>query len=388
MLNSKLIDEEYPFLKGHVFLNVSSVVMPPKRVQEAYQSFMPSYVANFANGFLQNAWSIAEDTRVKFAKLVNAASPAEIAFVKNTCEGISIIADGYPFKKGENIVIADQEHSANLFPWINLHQRKGVELHVVESRNGEILIEDMANAIDGNTRAVAISAVQFTTGFYADLYKLGQICKERGVLLIVDGIQALGRLKIDVQEMNIDWLASATNKGLLGTLSLGIVYCRSGLVEKVIPPYASYQSVVNHVAPPAITTNFNSLEWHSDARRFESGNLNYNEINAVNKGLELILELGIENIEEHVKRLEQYLRSRIADLTLRVVQAKDPKNWGGIVCVYYPAQSEEAVIDILKKHNIICTMRGGYIRLGLDFYNTFEQMDAVSEALHEIENIR
>ena len=386
MLNRELISSEYGFLGDAIFLNVSSVVMPPIRVQEAYENFMPQYVANYAEGFLTGAWAVVADTRAKFAELVN-AEPDEIAFVKNTCEGISIIAEGYPFKKGDNIVIADQEHSANLFPWINLHQKRGVELHIVTSRNGEVLADDLINAIDENTKALTISAVQFTTGFYADLYRIGEICKKHDILFVVDGIQALGRLKIDVKAMHIDWLAAGTNKGLLGTLGLGVMYCSRRINNKVIPPYASYQSVVNHVAPPAITTNFDYLEWHDDARRFEAGNLDYAAVNAVNKGIELILELGINNIEEHIKLLEDHLREKIADLKLHVVQAKDRRNWGGIVCVYYPAHAEDAVVNILKKYKIYCTMRGGYIRLGLDFYNTIEQMDIVAKALHEIETL-
>lgn len=387
MLNKELIDREYSFLGDAVFLNVSSVVMPPLRVQRAYESFMPDYIRNYGDDIVPRAWKMVEDTREKAARLINAADPLEIAFVKNTCEGISILADGFPFQAGDNVVAADQEHQANLFPWINLHQRKGVELHIVKSRDGEIPMEDMIAAIDGNTRIVTVSAVQFSTGFYMDLKKLGEECRKRGVLFAVDGIQALGRLKLDVQEMGIDWLAAGTNKGLLGTLGAGLVYCRSELTEKITPPYASYQSVVSHVEPPAITTNFESLEWHSDARRFESGNLSYNCICAINKGMELILELGIENIEEHIRHLEKLLREKISDLELPVVQAKDSKNWGGMVCVYYPPNADEEAKKILEKYKIHCTMSGGYIRFGLNFYNTEEQMETVSAALHEISRI-
>lgn len=387
MLNMELINKEYSFLGEDVFLNVSSVVMPPMRVQKAYESFMQEYISNFGDDIVPKAWRMVEDTRTKIAGLIHAKDPLEIAFVKNTCEGVSILADGYPFREGDNVVIADQEHQANLFPWINLHQRKGVELHVVKSKNGEIDADDMVAAIDEKTKILTVSAVQFSTGFYSDLYKLGKACKDRGVIFMVDGIQALGRLDIDVEAMQIDYLTAGTNKGLLGTLGAGIVYCNSKLVQQIIPPYASYQSVVSHVAPPAITTNFEYLEWYPNSRRFESGNLSYNCINAINKGVELILELGIDNIETHIRMLEKYLREKISDLSLHVVQAKDEKNWGGVVCVYYPVQADEEVVAILQRHKIHCTMRGGYIRLGLEFYNTLEQMDIVSEALHEIDKM-
>jgi selenocysteine lyase/cysteine desulfurase len=388
MLDKELVDKEFAFLGEDIFLNVSSVVMPPIRVQKAYASFMPEYIANYGDDIVPRAWKIVEDTRDKVAKLIHAKDPLEIAFVKNTCEGVSILANGYPFKEGDSVVVADQEHQANLFPWINIHERKKVNLHVVKSRNGEIHAEDMIDAIDDTTKVLALSAVQFSTGFFANLYKIGEACKKKNVIFMVDGIQALGRLDINVEAMHIDWLVAGTNKGLLGTLGAGIVYCTNRIVKDIIPPYASYQSVVTHVSPPAITTNFDFLEWHPNARRFESGNLSYNCINAINKGVELILELGIEDIENHIRYLENYLREKLQNLKLHIVQTKEKSNRGGVVCIYYPPDADEEVVSILKRYKIHCTMRGGYIRLGIDFYNTLEQMDKVAEALYEIEKIK
>ena len=289
MLNEKLIEQEYGFLKGVVFLNVSSVVMPPVRVQKAYGNFMADYVKAFGEDIVTKAWDIVNDTRPKIAKLINAKDPHEIAFVKNTSEGISIIANGFPFQKGDNVVIADQEHQSNLFPWINVHERKGIELKIVKSIDREIRTEDMLALIDEHTKVLAVSSAQFSTGYFADLKVLGEECKKRNIVFVVDGIQALGRLKIDVQDMNIDWLAAGSNKGLLGTLGAGFVYCSDRIVKDIIPSYAGYQSVVSHVEPPSITTNFDHLEWYPHARRFESGNLSYNCILAISKGVDLVL---------------------------------------------------------------------------------------------------
>lgn len=387
MLNQKLIDEEYGFLGDAIFLNVSQVVMPPKRVQDAYRRFMDDYVSNFGMDVVSRAWDIVNNTRPKLQKLIGAKDAHEIAFVKNTAEGISILANGLTYHEGDNIVIADQEHQSVLFPWIAVHERHGVELKVVKSIDGEIPTEDMISAIDEHTRVLMVSAVQFSTGFLSDLKRLGQACKEKGVIFAVDGIQALGRLELDVQDCHIDWLAAGSNKGLLGTLGAGFVYCSDRIVKDIIPCYAGYQSTVSHVAPPSVTTEFDHLEWYPHARRFESGNLSYNCIEAISNGVDLILELGVENIDAHVRKLEKYLRKKIADLSLPVVQAKDPKHWGGVICVYYPAEHEDEVVRILQKHQIYCTMRGGYIRFGLEFYNTIEQMDIVSDALHEIDTM-
>ena len=383
MLDFKQIQKEYSFLNDEIFLDVSRVVMPPLCVQNVYSSFMKEYICDFNSDVVSRLWDMVEYTRKKVAQLIHCESD-EIGFVKNTCEGISILANGFPFEKGDNVVLVDQEHSANLFPWIRLHEYKGVDLHIVKSINGSIQIEDIANQIDEHTKLLIISSIQFSTGYYADLETLGKICEEKGILFCVDGIQALGRMHIDVKKMRIGWMASGTNKGLLSTLGAGFVYCDKKYTERIIPSYASYQSVENHVSPPSITTNFEYLEWHKDARRFESGNLSCNCILALNKGVEWILELGMEDIEKYILSLEDYLRNKIKDIHLPVVQL-DKKNQGGIICIYYPENKEDKVDEICKKYKIHCTRRGGYIRLGLDFYNTFEQMDIVSEAINKID---
>ena len=387
MLNLDLIQKEYGFMGDTVFLNVSQVVVPPKRVQDAYRKFMDDYVSNFGIDIVSRAWDIVNNTRPKLQKLINAKESHEIAFVKNTAEGISILANGIKYNEGDNIVIADQEHQSILFPWIAAHERYGVELKVVKSIGKDVDVDGLIAAIDEHTRVVAVSSVQFSTGFRADLKKLGAACKEKGVIFCVDGIQALGRLKIDVQEMNIDWLAAGGNKGLLATLGAGFVYSSDRIVNDIIPCYAGYQSTVSHVSPPSITTEFDHLEWYPHARRFESGNLSYNCIEAISNGVDLVLELGIENIESHIKMLEKHLRSLISDLKLTVVQAENEKDWGGVVCVYYPPEKENEVVKILENHKIVGTKRGGYIRFGLNFYNTMEQMEIVSKALHEIDNL-
>ena len=384
MLNQELIQKEFGFLDNEIFLNVSQVCMPPMRVQKAYGSFMDDYVKIYGDGVVDIAWNIVAACREKLARLINAKESHEIGFVKNTAEGMSILAAGYPLKAGDSIVIADQEHQSTLFPWINAHEQRGVKLNVVKSINGEIPMEDMIAAIDETTKILVISSAQFSTGFMADLDLLGRTCREKGIIFAVDGIQTLGRIAMDVQTMNIDYLVAGSNKGLLGSLGCGFVYCSDRIVKDIIPPYAGYQSTVSHVSPPSVTTNFENLEWYPHARRFESGNLSYNCILAVDKGVELLLELGMENIEEHVLELERYLREKLTDLPLHVVQPKDPKYWSGIICIYYPKEKDAEVIKILKGYNIHGTMRGGYIRFGLDFYNTKEQMDIVVKALFEV----
>ena len=180
MLDQALIQREYGFLGDHIFLNVSQVVMPPKRVQDAYNSFMVDYVRDFGEDIVPKAWAIVDQARVNLAKLVNAADSHEIAFVKNTAEGMSILAMGYPLEIGDTVVLADQEHQSTLFPWINAHQQRGIKLNIVKSVNGEIPLGDMIAKIDSRTKILVVSAAQFSTGFLADLRALGAECRKRG----------------------------------------------------------------------------------------------------------------------------------------------------------------------------------------------------------------
>lgn len=382
MLDKKLIDKEFAHLRDVIFLNAASVVIPPKSVQAAYHGFMDEYVDRFGEGVVDRAWEIVEEARHEVAHLIG-ARPTEIGFVKNTSEGIGIIANGYPFTQGDNVVTVDQEHSSNLFAWIKL-QEKGVKLRVVESRNGEIRLKDIFSRVTARTRAISLSAVQFTTGFYTDLATLGSFCERHGILLIVDGIQAVGRLHIDVKTMKISYLACGGNKGLLATLGAGFVFCDEDLVEQIIPPYASYQSVTNQLHPPAITQDFDALAWRQNARRFESGNLNYAGIAAICAGSALINRLGIENIQQQVMKLDEYLTQGLAELPVDLRAPSRKQNHSGILCVYYPPEQEQQVVEILKEHKIFATMRGGYIRLGINFYNTKKQMDTVIKAFEEI----
>ena len=163
MLDLDLIQKEYGFMGDTVFLNVSQVVVPPKRVQDAYRKFMDDYVSNFGIDIVSRAWDIVNNTRPKLQKLINAKESHEIAFVKNTAEGISILANGIKYNEGDNIVIADQEHQSILFPWIAARERYGIELKVVKSIGtdvetcAKILMRHdgyVAMNLDGGTSAV------------------------------------------------------------------------------------------------------------------------------------------------------------------------------------------------------------------------------------------
>lgn len=382
MLDWKRIEAEFPTLSEVVFLNSAQVSIPPVSVQEAYFGFTRQYIDSLAAGVVAHGWEVVSDARRHIARLIGAA-PSEIGFVKNTSEGVGIVANGYPFVRGDNVVVIDQEHPTNLLPWIQ-SQSRGVELRVAKSQQGAVRADEVIALMDHRTRVVAISAVQFSTGAYADLAALGEACRVQGVLLAVDGIQAIGRLAIDVKALGVGYLACGGNKGLLAMLGAGFVFCDREWVERIIPPYVSYQSVRSAENPPSLVTNFSTIDWHHDSRRFESGNLNYAGIAAMGAGGRLLNDLGIEEIQTHILAMQDVLLDRLRDSSLQFRTPLKREYWSGILCLDYPKAHEQRVHAILEHHRVVATYRGGYVRLCINFYNTRDQIERTAEALDAI----
>ncbi len=230
-----------------------------------------------------------EEVRRRAGQLLN-ADPLDIAFIKNTSEGIGIVAEGLPWRNGDNIVTAEDEYPANLYPWMNLADR-GVELRRVPSRDGRILLDDLRSALDGRTRLVSLSFVEYASGFRNDLDTVGQLCREKGVLFFVDAIQGLGVLPLDVRRTPIDFLAADGHKWLLGPEGAGLFWIRRDLVDQLHPVGVGWNSVID-------SRNFGRVEFRlkPHAGRWESGSLNVGGILALGASLELVLDYGVDAI--------------------------------------------------------------------------------------------
>lgn len=179
---------------------------------------------------------VAGTTRVRqlAARLINAPAVEDVMFVPNTTVGIGLIAEGFPWKPGENVVLAADEYPSNQYPWLNL-QGRGVEVRRVPSRGNRVEIDDISAAMDAKTRVLSTSAVQFASGFRADLDALGGLCRSRGVFFFVDAIQALGVFPIDVQRTPVDALAADGHKWLLAPEGAGFAYVRREWVDRLHP---------------------------------------------------------------------------------------------------------------------------------------------------------
>ena len=382
-INKKTIENEYAFLEDCIHVNCCSVGVPPVSVREACKSFYDGYMELVYGRLPEGYGPLRQKTREKIASLIN-CSPLEVAFINSTSMGLSVIAGGYPLGKGDNIVIPDLENMGCMIPWVNAGKNRGFEVRVLKTEHGRFSPDDLFNLADKNTKVIALSAVQYGTGFFADLKTIGAECRKRGIILVVDAIQAIGRMKIDVKEMNIDFLSCGGFKGTGAGFGIGFLYCEKNLAKKVLPSYAGLASVSDFHYAPSVYGPEPPLPLHEDARRFEIGSHNTIGIVLLEAAVDVILELGIENIEKHILALELLLRKAITGINLYIDGPEKEENYSGILVIHYPEELHPEVTEILERHKIILTSHPGFIRLAIHCYNTEEQMQVIANALIEI----
>jgi cysteine desulfurase/selenocysteine lyase len=240
--------EMFPVLKRWHFFNHAGVSPLPKVAGEA----MRAYTVQAQDGaYLGSTWyADIEKLRQSTATLMN-ADRDEVAFVKNTSEGISIVAQGIDWQWGDKIVSTNVEYPANVYPWMEQVRSHGVKLEQVpEEDDGHgrrfVSVEKIIEAArDPKCRLIALSHVEYASGQRLDLAPIGKFCRENGKLCSVDAIQSLGVLPIDVKAMNIDYLSADGHKWLLGPEGAGIFYCRRELIERTRPVLIGWMNVVD-----------------------------------------------------------------------------------------------------------------------------------------------
>lgn len=359
---------QFPVTKNYIYLDHAGAAPASLPVKAAVEAFLAESAEGAAFNYPQWAHRIVE-VRKLCAQLVNAGAD-EIAFIKSTSHGLSIVAEGMDWKRGDNVLFFEKDFPSNIYPWTHL-KSKGVEARAILSRGGRMLIEDIEGLMDARTRLIAISSVQFSNGFRTDLKLMGELCRSKGVLLCVDAIQSLGIFPMDVREFNIDFLAADAHKWLLGPEGIGIFCCRKELVQKLRPPLVGWKSVQNE-----FDFDHPVLRLKNDAQRFEEGSQNLMGIFGLGAAIELLLEVGIADIEERILVLGDQIIREAGKRGFTVLSPKEREERGGNITIagtFDPAEARDA----LRERGIMVNVRGGGLRLSPHFYNTEEEINAV-----------
>ncbi len=366
---------EFPVTGKYLYLDHAGVAPLSLRVKTAVELFLKEAAEGGAFYYPKWAWHVGA-TRRACARLIN-AGPDEIAFVKSTSHGLSLVANGLDWNPGDNLLVYEKEFPSNLFPWLNLKTR-GVEVRLIPAHDNRILINDIKRLIDPRTRLLALSSVQFVNGFRIDLTQLGKLCKANKILLCVDAIQSLGVLPMDVKECGIDFLSADAHKWLLGPEGIGIFYCRKELAEQLAPPLIGWKSVKNEFA-----FEHANLELKTDALRFEEGSQNLMGIIGLGAAIELLFEVGISTIEEKVLGLGELIIHEAEARGFNVLTPKDRQARGGNITFsgkFNPAMMNDA----LREKDIMVNVRGGGIRVSPHFYNNEPDINKLFAAIDDI----
>jgi len=371
-LNEAHLRQEFPVKANQIFFDHAKVSPLPRRVREAVHRFTKDACEYGTKNY--KLWMTEVDrVRGQFARLIN-GSVDEVAFIKNTSEGISIVANGIDWRAGDNVVIPDIEFPANVYPWWNL-KRFGVETRMVKANDGRIKFDDLARQTDRRTRVISVSSVECNSGFRNDLSRIGAFCKENNVLFCVDAIQSLGVLSIDVKHDNIDFLAADGHKWMLSVEGLGGFYISKNVLEKIYPVTVGWDSMVN--AWDFMNYDFT---FRPDAKRFEEGSFNTMSIYALGAALDLLLEIGIDTIQSGVLSQGDYLIEGLQKRGMKILNSIIPKERSGIIS-YTLAANLQHFATYMAENNVSLTARDGMVRLSPHFYNSQDEANRFFDLL-------
>ena len=365
---------EFPTLANWTYLDIARKTIPPRCVEWAMQEYCRDIYDNAG----EDAWSgeNVEATRSLMAKLLG-AQPGELAFMKNTTEGLNIAAHAFDLKSGDNIVLTNMEHVNNIWVWRHW-ESKGVEIRFAEHRDGRLTLDTFLEKIDRRTRVVACAYVTYGNGYRVDLPALGTLCRSRDIRLVVDGVQAAGLLAAPLSSLNADIICIGGHKGLLGLTGTGVMYCREELVNQVRAPF-----VKEPVAPGSPTAQAHiksQFDYVRIAHRFEGGNPNFLGIRVLRAGVKFLNSIGLDHIEARVKSLTSHC---LAQMNKNGLKSETPDAWGEraqIINVIVPEAG--GLMDVLRdKHGIIVNTKDGRLRLSMSFFNNEDDIDKAVRAI-------
>jgi len=370
-----MLRELFPITERFNYLNHAAVSPLPLPALQAVESQLKDVHENGSVNF-QNWLSTKEQARKLLATLLG-AHPEQIAFMRNTSDALSTVANGLAWKKGDNIVTFRGEFPSNIYPWLRLRDAFGVEVRMCEERDGRIDFDELMSLVDGNTRLVSISQVQFASGFRIDLQRLASHVRRYDALLVADVIQGLGVMPIDVDGELIDVAAGASHKWLLAPEGVGYLYLSDRARERVQPTLVGWISVSN----PEDFQNFEQ-EWTRGTLAWETGTGPAALIYGLKASLELLTGVGVANIARHLEDLTDHLCERLKGKNYEVVSSRAAGEKSQIVCIRHTrGMSAMALYVHLKQRNIITAPRGDRLRIAPHLYNTHEEIDQLVEVL-------
>jgi cysteine desulfurase/selenocysteine lyase len=375
----KKLRSQMPAAQRWAYFDHAAMSPLPRPTAEAFQKWLTEAV-EIGNPVWGDWVNGVERMRATAAQMIG-AHPDEIALVGNTTAGISLVAEGFDWRPGDNVVTLADEFPSNVYPWMNLATR-GVETRRVPTEvSGRLDLERLAEACDERTRIVTVSWIGFATGYRQDVARIAAIAHERGALMFLDAIQGLGAFPLDVNTLGIDFMAADGHKWMLGPEGAGIAYIRREHLDRLRPLGPGWHSVV-----PGQDYTHIELTLRHAAARYEGGSQNNAGFLAFGASLDLLSDLGAENLAAAVLDITDRACERLNEIGAKIVSDRrlnhrDGQQRSGIVAFEFPGRDPMAVKRHAMRQDVVFGCRAGRLRISPHAYNNEEDLDRLVEAL-------
>lgn len=389
--------EDFPILNQNlIYFDNGATTMKPKQVIDAVVDYYSNYTANAHRGDYNNSLKVDikyEEVRTKVKNFINCDSEKEVIFTSGTTDSLNKIVFGYMryyLKAGDEVLITKAEHASNVIPWLELEKEIGIKVKYIPLDNHLVTVENVINTITDKTKVISLAHITNVLGDERPIKEIGKIAKQNNIIFVVDGAQSVPHLKIDVKELNIDFLAFSAHK-MLGPTGVGVLYGKLELLEKMIP--IQFGGGMN-----ASFLSTGEVEYKSLPSRLEAGTPNIAGVIGMGASIDYLTNIGIDNITKHERHLKAYFLDKVKEIKEVIIYNKEIE--GGLVAFNIDGVFSQDTAIYLNKYNI-CVRAGNHCakilkedllvkntcRISFYLYNTEEEIDKLIEVLKKKEDI-
>lgn len=365
----------FPALQTYTYLNSAAVSPMPVTAVDAVHSQLLDVSGHGSEHFAD--WIATKNRARALVSEMLGVQAEQIAFMRNTSDGFASIANGLKWQKGDNIVSFENEFPANFYPWRRVRDAYGIELRLAPERDGRIDLDELISLIDTNTRVVTISAVQYASGFRADLERIGRAARAVDALFAVDIIQGFGAMGFDLPAQYVDIAAGASHKWLCAPEGCGILYLSDRARERVEPTFVGWISVETpwDFADQEQTFKPNALAW-------ESGTGPSSLFYGLEQSLSLLNKTGLDKIDRYLGELSDHLCDLLVGKNYELISSRAENEKSAIVCVKHRGGLDcNEIAERLQNEKIIVSPRGDRLRIAPHFYNNADDLEKLAASL-------